>query len=509
VRIPTSAAGPVYALHNHDPAIVECPNGDLLAVWYTCASETNRELSQAASRLRWGAEEWEHASPFWGTPDRNDHAPALWFDGKETIYHFSGLAFAGGHYHNALLMRTSQDSGASWSAARFIVPDYARHGGMPSEPVIRLQDGTLALVVDSSGSGLWLSRNEGLTWENPGGRIRGIHAGLVELRDGRFLAFGRGEGGMLPMSISEDRGKTYSYSEGQFPPVGGGQRLVLLRLREGPIFLASFADTGIWITDAAGTRREVHGVYAAVSLDDGKTWPYIRPISDDGPGTPIECTGDGLFVMSARNAEYRGYLAGCQSADGLIHLISSRQHYTFNAQWLMTQAPPLDQPPLPVGPARDSFTGPRFDATGWVPYKGYEGGFNGRGQYTIRSLTHHNGINRIVGRGVSVVLREDELRLNVRDLETDAPLAMKAEDRTVPYDTPPSAVSVRITWSEPEHRLRVYYGLDGNDPTTEFHQSEKGIHFGQPLSESTAFHVLMSNGTIELDHFELHARHKR
>ena len=543
VRIPTSAAGPVYALHNHDPAIVECPNGDLLAVWYTCASETNRELSQAASRLRWGTEEWEPAAPFWNTPDRNDHAPALWFDGKETIYHFSGLAFAGGHYHNALLVRTSRDSGASWSAARFIVPDYARHGGMPSEPVIRLQDDTLALVVDANGSALWLSQDEGRTWENPGGRIRGIHAGLVELTDGRFLAFGRGEGGKLPMSVSTDRGKTYSYADSQFPPVGGGQRLVLLRLQEGPILLASFADTGISITDASGARREIHGLYAAVSLDDGETWPYIRPLSDDGPGRAVECTGGGIFTMSARHAEHRGYLAGCQSADRLIHLISSRQHYTFNARWLMSPAPPIEHPPFPVTATRDTFTGPRFDAPGWVDYKGYEGSFNGRGQYTIRSLTHHNGINRIVGRGsfelalsisaidfhprgerisegvsvglkdgrarsVSVVVREDELRFNFRDLETTAPIAMKTVDLTVPYDSPPKAVQIRLVWSEPKRRLHVYYGLDGHDATTELRQSQKGIVFGRPLSESTAFHVLVSNGTIELDHFELRTHDK-
>ncbi|MHC4638555.1 MAG: formylglycine-generating enzyme family protein, partial [Planctomycetota bacterium] len=35
VVMPPESAGPVFALHNHDPAIVECPNGDLIATWYT------------------------------------------------------------------------------------------------------------------------------------------------------------------------------------------------------------------------------------------------------------------------------------------------------------------------------------------------------------------------------------------------------------------------------------------------------------------------------------------
>jgi formylglycine-generating enzyme required for sulfatase activity len=35
VKIPRDAIGPVFAGHNHNPAIAECPNGDLLACWYT------------------------------------------------------------------------------------------------------------------------------------------------------------------------------------------------------------------------------------------------------------------------------------------------------------------------------------------------------------------------------------------------------------------------------------------------------------------------------------------
>jgi ABC-type transporter Mla maintaining outer membrane lipid asymmetry ATPase subunit MlaF len=40
-------------------------------------------LAVVASRLRYGKEEWDEASPFWDAPDRNDHAPAMWFDGKD------------------------------------------------------------------------------------------------------------------------------------------------------------------------------------------------------------------------------------------------------------------------------------------------------------------------------------------------------------------------------------------------------------------------------------------
>ena len=39
-------------------------------------------------------------------------------------------------------------------------------------------------------------------------------------------------------------------------------------------------------------------------------------------------------MMSETNAEPRGYLSVCQTADGVIQLISSRQHYAFNLPWV-------------------------------------------------------------------------------------------------------------------------------------------------------------------------------
>ena len=84
--IPADAFGPVFANHNHFGAICVCPNGDVLMAWYTCVNEPGRELAQAASRLRVGADRWEPASLFFDVPDVNDHVPVLLTAGKS---HFS------------------------------------------------------------------------------------------------------------------------------------------------------------------------------------------------------------------------------------------------------------------------------------------------------------------------------------------------------------------------------------------------------------------------------------
>jgi formylglycine-generating enzyme required for sulfatase activity len=351
VKIPPDSTGPMYSHHNHDPALVECPNGDLLAIWYTCVQETGRELGLLASRLRRGQKEWEEASPFWDAPDRNDHAPALWFDGKRTLYQFVGLATGATYIGNlALVMRTSKDSGANWSRAQLIGPEHEeRH--MPVESVFRTSEGFIVLVSDANpGSTVIVSRDNGRTWADAGGRIAGIHAGAVQLKDGRLMALGRGDSinGMAPKSISNDMGKTWTYSASPFQALRGMQRAVLMRLKEGPLLFVSFCGArtqpkkeDMMITDASGKQRPVSGLFAALSHDEGETWPDLRLVSDDGPPREMETTDRMIFTMSKSSAETFGYLSVCRTADGLIHLISSKNHYVFNLAWLKAKPPAL------------------------------------------------------------------------------------------------------------------------------------------------------------------------
>jgi formylglycine-generating enzyme required for sulfatase activity len=359
VKIPPGSEGPMFSKHNHCPALVECPNGDLLAIWYTCRREPGRELGILASRLRYGEDEWDPAAPFWDTPDRNDHASAMWYDGERTIYHFNGLSAAATWGSLATIMRTSTDNGATWSKARLIMPEHGlRH--MPVESVFATAEGTMIVPCDaatggSGGTAIHLSRDRGATWidagegkpapkfdrEATGAWIAGIHAGVAQLADGRLLAFGRGNtiDGQMPESISSDLGETWTYSASPFPPLGGGQRLVLTRLKQGPLFFASFAKS-MTLADASGAERQVSGLFGALSFDEGKTWPVRRPITDGLAAHEVDGGGNtGQFSMSPTTAEPRGYMSVCQTADGLIQLISSKQHYVFNVAWLKTPMP--------------------------------------------------------------------------------------------------------------------------------------------------------------------------
>jgi len=153
--VPPGAQGPLFEAHNHDTALAACPNGDLLAIWYSCVTERGRELVVAASRLRYGREAWDPADLFWGAPDRNNHAPALWSDGEGTLYHFNGMSTAATWGPLATVLRTSTDNGVTWSKARLIMPEHGVHH-QPVESVFQTREGWIILPCDAvpGGSGL-------------------------------------------------------------------------------------------------------------------------------------------------------------------------------------------------------------------------------------------------------------------------------------------------------------------------------------------------------------------
>jgi hypothetical protein len=361
VKIPLGANGPLYDDHNHDPALTVCSNGDLLAIWYSTITEQGRMLSIAGSRLRYGASEWDEASVFYDAPDRNDHAPALLTTADGTLFHFN--AYGPVTWSNlATVIRKSTDNGATWTAASYINRNGGQNG--PIDSVIVSSASKIVLPLDwRSGTQLCFGSLAGTGWSSPdrntpeitytpgvaNSMIWGIHAGVAETAAGGLLALGRlsDDDQNLPMSRSADGGQNWNYEVSEFPAISYGQRLALRRLKEGPLLLISFTDNKP--TDASPIRMAMRdydgnviqgfGMYAALSWDDGQTWPLKKLITAKRNADAGEWFDGGAwtgeFLMDARHAEPKGYLSVAQAKNGVIHLISSRLHYQFNLAWLM------------------------------------------------------------------------------------------------------------------------------------------------------------------------------
>ncbi|AFL87470.1 hypothetical protein Terro_1154 [Terriglobus roseus DSM 18391] len=337
VKIAEGSSGPLYSWHNHDTALTECPNGDLLAAWYTCAREQGRELGVASSRLQFGEHEWSQAAPFYDTPDRNDHCPALWFDGEETVYHVNGTALS--HYWEPLqiVLRESNDSGMTWSKPRYIAPDFGLRN-MVCQPIFRLRNGWWVFGADAhpQGSALWLSKDRGATWECTEGTINGIHAAIVELKDGRLMALGRGANidGHLPMSISEDYGKTWKAQATELPPVTYTQRFAMTRLKEGPLVLVTFLPDVSQLGPQRATDRELAKLCICISYDEGMTWPVRRVLSNEKTDCGVTGMSHGRVYLGPGYAEPTAYCSILQARNGVIHVLSSMNHYAFNLKWV-------------------------------------------------------------------------------------------------------------------------------------------------------------------------------
>jgi len=358
--------------HNHQPAIVWCDNGDLLSMWFSSDKwkEDGREFTYLASRLRKGSESWDLSSSFFIVPDRNLTGCSLFRGEKGKIYTVNGVSAGTGWSRQAMVIRESNDNGASWSKARIIEGHGYRNQVIAG--TIRAKDGSYLQCCDNNSpekvlsSAIHISRDGGRTWFDQwngepmpdeiteggsGPSIAGIHAALVELKDGNLMAVGRGvwlkdeKGEMnLVKSISNDMGRTWTYSRMEgFRPVYGGQRAVLLRLNEGPILFAGFTGhrtlgdkEGMEFRKSDGGSFEGHGLFLALSYDEGKTWPVKKLLTD---GERRDLFGWGWtwdFTMDDTHAEYMGYLAGTQTPDNMIHIISSGIHYRMNLKWIET-----------------------------------------------------------------------------------------------------------------------------------------------------------------------------
>ena len=308
--IPSDAHGPVFEHHNHFAAVCVCPNGDVLMAWYTCMNEPGRELAQAASRLRFGAQKWEPASLFFDVPDVNDHAPVLLTHGQR-MFHFCTQSLRG--WDNATdIVRYSDDSGATWSKPTVVVSrDDPKHLSQPCSAFVA-KDGTIVLACDGDDhkdERLVTSADGGKTWKVAAGDMRAtagryaIHPAIAPCDDGRIINFLR-DPNPMPVQYSSDFGATWTQKNTPFPGIKSGQKAVALKLQSKALLLISM--------DNAGTVVERGKTFAALSFDDGVTWPHVRQL-------------DGV----------RGYMAAAQAQNGLIYAVGTKQSaVAFNEQWV-------------------------------------------------------------------------------------------------------------------------------------------------------------------------------
>jgi len=332
------AAGmhPAFCGHNHSPAVEVMPNGDVLVVIFTSWTEYEPEMSLMATRLRFGADEWEMPSYFLDYPDACDNCPLLWREGEQVHLFWANTCGVGAYPFQWI---TSDDNGATWSEARFpqFTTPIGPHARQPINTALRDRAGIFYVASDAVGASslLWASKDGMKTWQDMGGRTGGRHTTFAMLNDGQTILGLGGKNsdlnGYLPKSISDDGGKTWKVSPTRFPAYGANQRPCLLRLKSGRLF---FCGDFQRIDGASPVTITKRGAFAALSDDDGVTW-HVKKLPGVQPHeNPRHHGGAGTI----------GYSVARQSPNGMIQLITTMNrpclHFELNEAWILATGTP-------------------------------------------------------------------------------------------------------------------------------------------------------------------------
>ena len=319
--------------HAHSPGFEILPNGDALAIYFSTPkgkSENDTACTFIQARLRFGAEEWDMPELFMNTIGANDQSALLWQDAGRLWF------FGGGRDISPYIpfrMATSDDFGATWT---FSVPQIAqpmeRVTAQPISNAFRDPQGRIYIAMDGKGSEslLWRSSNEGITWQDMGGRTSTRHSTIVPLDDkGTLLSIGGKNAdinGWNPQNISHDWGATWeSPTASPLPPLGTAQRPSMIRLKSGVLLVVG--DSYMHKKKIAPPAGWALGndCYVGWSKDNGRTWQF-KPL-------PI-----GLPHQARPVHPSLGYTTVRQAPNGVIHILTSANfpglHYEFNEAWL-------------------------------------------------------------------------------------------------------------------------------------------------------------------------------
>ena len=245
-------------------------------------------------------------------------------------------------------VRFSNDEGATWSEPTLVVtaPGYFV---LNNDRVVQLSSGRLVVPVafhrsrfddphssksfDARAITLWYySDDEGLTWQEsaswwaiPVRSSSGLQEpGVVELADGKLFSWARTDQGAQFGFTSADRGKVWTApapTEMKSPTSPAS----IKRLPNSPSLLAIFNDHSGRFPFPAKKRTPL---VAAISMDNGQTWPKAKLIEEDPDGwycyTAIYFVDDAVLLA---------YCAGDSKVGGLNRLRIRR----IGLDWLPTK----------------------------------------------------------------------------------------------------------------------------------------------------------------------------
>lgn len=360
---------PQQQKHVHSSSMVECPNGDLIAVWFYGSGERSADdVKLQGARLRRGEQAWSPVFTMADTPDIPDWNPVLFVDPGRRLWLF-WIVVQTNRWERSILKYRRAESYAkdgppewSWQDIILLKPgeefqqalrdgfkeidyhepmwaEYARPytkllveaagdsykrqaGWMTRTRPLALPSGRILLPLYSDGfnAGLMgITDDGGTTWRSskPIVGLGPIQPALARRTNGNIVAYCRDSGGppgRILMSVSADDGESWSVAR-DTPLANSGSSLALLALRDGR-----------WALLHNDTEQGRHQLAASLSKDEGETWPHKRYLEKVPPGQ-----GSFSYPTAIEGSDGRIHVSHSYSAGGGAAI----KHASFTPDWIL------------------------------------------------------------------------------------------------------------------------------------------------------------------------------
>ncbi|HZC42710.1 MAG TPA: sialidase family protein [Acidobacteriaceae bacterium] len=323
---------------SHAANLLSLPSGDLLCFWFTGSEEGNSGVSIAMSRLDHGSNQWSHPVILSHHPGWSDQNPVPFRapDGRLWLFHTSQKANQG-QTTAVVYQLTSEDQGHTWTAPHLL---FSKPGTFIRQRLVVFHRLWLFPTYHSASAGITtnaqhdvsivkISKDNGKTWSEckvPGsGGL--VQMDILKLSDRRLVAFFRSRyADWIYKSESPDGCHWSTPLATQLP--NNNSSIQAVRLKDGHVVIAfNNAHAGAIRARPRTAAREILSI--ALSVDGGKTWPWVRDVQKEREAPALR---------SEEDAEY-SYPSVTQSPDGKIQMAftfrrETVKYMTFDESWI-------------------------------------------------------------------------------------------------------------------------------------------------------------------------------
>lgn len=334
---------PVIFANSHASNLLFLPNGDLLCTWFSGSREGSSDVAIVLSRLDKGSTQWTKPIVLARDPRYSMQNPVLFRapDGKLWLFHTAQLA-GKGQANSIIEELTSSNNGHTWTKTK---PLFTEPGSFDRQPLVVSGNEWIMPMyftpsrgiitgAENNYSAMKITNDNGVHWKQcdvP--QSNGlVQPSVLRLAPHRFIAFFRSRfADWIYKSKSSDGCKWSPPVPTQLPNNNSSIQAALLR--NGHIVIVF---NNVQATDKRGkpTSAARKPLSVALSVDGGKTWPWVRDVETGVPGN------DAAYDLPEKTGhdEY-SYPSIKQGPDGNLHMSytfrrATIKYVTFSEQWI-------------------------------------------------------------------------------------------------------------------------------------------------------------------------------